>query len=99
MGAFQSTCHLCRYFRRPEGLDEANGMIEHGGGHGACIVYVILCLLVRDNRVVDIIHTIEEMVKAPAGLCGDVGMTVVVRPIYVGLDGQKIFVLIIVESE
>ena len=42
---------------------------------------------------------IKERVKAPTCPCGDVGMTVVVCAIYVGLDGEKIFVLIIVESE
>ena len=40
-GVVQLTCHLCRYFRGLEGLDEANGMVDHGGGHGVCIVHVL----------------------------------------------------------
>ena len=51
------------------------------------------------NGVAHIIPVLEDMVKAPACPCGDVGMTVVLRPIYVGLDGKKIFVLFFVESE
>ena len=30
---------------------------------------------------------------------GDIKITVVIRPIYVGLDGEQIFVLFFVESE
>ena len=30
---------------------------------------------------------------------GDIKITIVIRPINVGLDGEKIFVLILVESE
>ena len=41
---------------------------------------------------------INEHVEAPTCLCGDAGMAGVMGPIYVGLDGEKIFVLIIVES-
>ena len=53
----------------------------------------------RDDGVVDVKCVINEHIEAPTCPCGDVGMTGVIGPIYVGLDGEKIFVLIIVESE
>ena len=53
----------------------------------------------RDDGVVHIKCVTNEHVEAPTCPCGDVGMTVGIGPIYVGLDGEKIFVLIIVESE
>ena len=58
-----------------------------------------LVFVLRDG-VGGVKRVIKERVRAPMCLCCcDVRMTVVVRPIYVGLDGEKIFVLIIVESE
>ena len=53
----------------------------------------------RGDGVVHIKCVINERVKALTCLCGDAGMTGVIGPIYLGLDGEKIFVLIIIESE
>ena len=53
----------------------------------------------RDDGVVDVKCVINEHVKVPTCPCGDVQVTGVICPIYVGLEGEKIFVLIIVEYE
>ena len=51
------------------------------------------------DGVVGVKSVINERVKAPTCPCGDVRMTGVIGLSDVGLDGEKIFVLIIVESE
>ena len=67
-------------------------------GMATCPRYGSLVLVVMDG-LVWIKCILIEHVKTPPCLCGDVGMTVVVRPIYVGLNSEKIFVLLFVESE
>ena len=57
-----------------------------------------LATIVHDG-VVDINYVIEDHVEAPTRPCGDDKMAGVIGPIYVGLQGEKIFVLIIIESE